>query len=131
MPVVIPEREAADDTWSILRAFPPVKGVCHCFSGSVETARELVKMGYMISFTGTLTFKNARKACEVAADVPSDRIMIETDCPYMAPEPYRGRRCDSRYLEHTCRKLAELRGITAEQAADLTTRNAMRFYGLE
>ncbi len=131
VPVVIHTREACADTLDILRQFPTVRGVCHCFSGSVETARELVKMGYMISFTGNITFKNARRAHEVIASLPDDRLMIETDCPYMAPEPFRGRRCDSGYLFRVCETIAALRGVEPEAVAALTTANGKRFYGIE
>ena len=131
VPVVIHTREACADTLDILRQFPTVRGVCHCFSGSVETARELVKMGYMISFTGNITFKNARRAHEVIASLPADRLMIETDCPSMAPEPLRGRRCDSGYLFRVCETIAALRGVEPEAVAALTTANGKRFYGIE
>ena len=131
VPVVIHTREACADTLDILRQFPTVQGVCHCFSGSVETARELVNMGYMISFTGNITFKNARRTHEVIASLPADRIMLETDCPYMAPEPFRGRRCDSGYLYRVCEMVAHLRGTDPEAIAALTTSNGKQFYGIE
>ncbi len=131
VPVVIHEREACADTLEILRQFPTVRGVCHCFSGSVETARELCRMGYMISFTGNITFKNARRSHEVIAYLPDECIMLETDCPYMAPEPFRGRRCDSGYLYRTCETAAALRGVTPERLAEITLQNGKRFYGIE
>lgn len=130
VPVVIHEREACADVLNILRQFPAVRGVCHCFSGSVETARELCRMGYMISFTGNITFKNARRSHEVIRWLPEDRIMLETDCPYMAPEPFRGRRCDSGYLYRVCETVAQLRGCEAEHTARVTLENGRRFYGI-
>ena len=128
--VVIHEREACADTLDILRQFPTVRGVCHCFSGSIETARELLKLDYMISFTGNITFKNARRAPEVIAWLPEDRIMLETDCPYMAPEPFRGRRCDSGYLYRVCETAAAIRGVSPEHLAEATLQNGRRFYNI-
>jgi len=128
MPVIIHEREAHDDGMRIVKEFPGVTGVFHCYSGSAEMARQLVKMGWYIGFTGVLTFKNARKAVETAASIPLDRIVIETDCPFMAPEPFRGKRNDPGYLYRMAEKLAEIRGITPEEAAAVTTENAKRLY---
>ena len=128
MPVIIHEREAHDDGMRIVREFPGVTGVFHCYSGSAEMARQLVKMGWYIGFTGVLTFKNARKAVETAASIPLDRIVIETDCPFMAPEPFRGKRNDPGYLYRMVERLAEIRGITPEEAAAATTENAKRLY---
>jgi len=128
MPVIVHEREAHDDGMRIVKEFPGVTGVFHCYSGSAEMARQLVKMGWYIGFTGVLTFKNARKAVETAASIPLDRIVIETDCPFMAPEPFRGKRNDPGYLYRMAEKLAEIRGITAEEAAAVTTENAKRLY---
>ena len=104
MPVIIHEREAHDDGMRIIKEFPKVHGVFHCYSGSAEMARQLVNMGWYIGFTGVLTFKNARKAVETAASIPLDRIVIETDCPFMAPEPYRGKRNDPGYLPRMAEK---------------------------
>ena len=109
LPVVIHDREAHEDTLNILKMFPEVIGVVHCFSGSVEFARECIKLGYYIGFTGVVTFKNAKKALEVAKEIPLDRILLETDCPYMAPEPFRGKRNRSDYIEHIAMKIAEIR----------------------
>ena len=131
MPVIVHEREAHDDGMRIVKEFPGVTGVFHCYSGSAEMARQLVKMGWYIGFTGVLTFKNARKAVETAASIPLDRIVIETDCPFMAPEPFRGKRNDPGYLYRMAEKLAEIRGITAEEAAAVTTENAMRLFRIE
>ena len=128
LPVIVHEREAHDDGMRIVKEFPKVTGVFHCYSGSAEMARQLVKMGWYIGFTGVLTFKNARKAVETAASIPLDRIVIETDCPFMAPEPFRGKRNDPGYLYRMAERLAEIRGITPEEAAAVTTENAKRLY---
>ena len=131
MPVVIHERKAHEDGLRILEEFPDVKGVFHCFSGSCEMAKELVKRGWYIGFTGVVTFKNAHKAVEVAEKIPLDRILIETDCPYMAPEPYRGRRCDPSLVPYVAKKIAQLRGISEEEVARATAQNAKRCFGIE
>ncbi len=128
MPVVIHEREAHEDGLRILAEFPTLRGVFHCFSGSYEMAKELVKRGWYIGFTGVVTFKNARKAVEVAQNIPLDRILIETDCPYMAPEPFRGRRCDPSLVPYVAKKIAELRGLSAEEVAAATAENAKRCF---
>ena len=130
MPVIIHEREAHDDGMRIVKEFPKVKGVFHCYSGSAEMARQLVNMGWYIGFTGVLTFKNARKAVETAASIPLERIVLETDCPFMAPEPFRGKRNDPGYLPKMAEKLAEIRGISMEDAVKITTENAKRLYRL-
>ena len=130
MPVIVHEREAHDDGMRIVKEFPGVTGVFHCYSGSAEMAWQLVKMGWYIGFTGVLTFKNARKAVETAASIPLDRIVIETDCPFMAPEPFRGKRNNPGYLYRMAERLAEIRGITPEEAAAATTENAKRLYRL-
>ena len=96
----------------------------HCYSGALEQAKELVRLGWYIGFTGVVTFKNARKAVEVAQWLPLDRILIETDCPYMAPEPHRGRRCDSRMVPLVAKKIAELKGLPAETVEQASTENA-------
>lgn len=129
-PVIVHEREAHGDAMDIVRRHPDVRGVFHCFSGSKELALWLVERGWYIGFTGVLTFRNARKAVEAASALPLDRILIETDCPYMAPEPYRGRRNDSRYVPQVAKKLAALRGLTAEEAGSITTENARRLFGI-
>ena len=131
LPAIVHEREAHEDGLKIVDEFPTVKGVFHCYSGSLEMAKELVKRGWYIGFTGVLTFKNARKAIEVAQNIPLDRIVIETDCPYMAPVPYRGKRNDSGYLIHMAEKLAELRGISTEEAAAITLQNGKRLYRMD
>lgn len=131
LPVIIHQREALADCLEILGDFPEVKGVFHCFSGSAQTARELTAQGWYVGFTGVLTFKNARKALEAAKAVPKDRIVLETDCPYMAPEPYRGRRNDPGYLYRMAEVLGELLGITPEEAQALTLQNGKRLYGIQ
>ncbi|MBQ1270706.1 MAG: TatD family hydrolase [Clostridia bacterium] len=131
VPVVIHEREACKDTLDILRGSKVRRGVVHCFSGSKETARELLNMGFHISFTGVITFDNAVRALEVVPYIPDDRIMIETDCPYLTPVPMRGQKNHSGFLKYTAQKVAELRGIDFEQAAEMTFRNGVRFYGIE
>ena len=128
LPVIVHERDAHEDGMAIVREFPTVKGVFHCYSGSAEMARQLVEMGWYIGFTGVLTFKNARKAVETAASIPLDRIVLETDCPYMAPEPFRGKRNDPGYLYRMAQQLAAIRGITPQEAAAITTENGKRLY---
>lgn len=130
LPVIVHDREAHSDSLAVVRDFPQVRGVFHCFSGSAEMAKELVRLGWMISFTGVLTYKNARKALEAAAAVPMDRLMLETDSPYMAPVPHRGKRGDSRYLVHTCQKLAEIKGLAPEECARITLENGRRFFAI-
>lgn len=131
LPVIVHEREAHGDAMDIVMRHPDVRGVFHCFSGSKEMALWLVERGWYIGFTGVLTFKNARRAVEAAQALPLDRILIETDCPYMAPEPYRGRRNDSRFVPLVAAKLAELRGLTQQEAGEITAENAKRLYGIE
>ena len=131
LPVVIHDREAHGDSLMAVKEFAPkLRGVFHCYSGSVEMARELTKLGWMFSFGGSSTFKNARKVPEVVAALPGDRIMLETDCPYLAPVPFRGKRCDSTLLPYTCAKLAAYRGISPEEMEALTWANACRFFGI-
>lgn len=131
LPVIVHEREAHGDAMDIVMRHPDVRGVFHCFSGSKEMALWLVERGWYIGFTGVLTFRNARRAVEAAQALPLDRILIETDCPYMAPEPYRGRRNDSRFVPLVAAKLAELRGLTQQEAGEITAENAKRLYGIE
>ncbi len=131
VPVVIHEREACKDTLDILRASGVRNGVVHCYGGSRETARELLDMGFYLSFTGVITFKNARRAWEVVPYVPAERIMAETDCPYLAPVPMRGQRNDSRNVRFVVEKMAEMRGVSCEEMAAQTTENALRFYKIE
>ena len=128
LPVIVHEREAHEDGMAVVREFPDVTGVFHCYSGSAEMARQLVDRGWYIGFTGVLTFKNARKAIETAASIPLDRIVLETDCPYMAPEPFRGKRNDPGYLYRMAEKLAEIRGLSLEEIQTITTENGKRLY---
>ena len=128
LPVIVHEREAHADALEILDEFPEVTGVFHCYSGSAEMAKELVRRGWYIGFTGVLTFKNAKKAVEVAQAVPLDRLVLETDCPYMAPEPFRGKRNHPGYLYRMAERLAEIKGITTEEAAKATLENGKRLY---
>ena len=130
MPVVVHEREAHEDGMRIIDEFPEVRGVFHCYSGSLEMAKELVKRGWYIGFTGVITFKNARKAVEVAEWLPLSRMLIETDCPYMAPEPYRGRRCDPSMVPQMAKKIAEIKGVPTEAVAEATARNAHELFRL-
>lgn len=130
LPVIIHSRDAAEDTLRILRAEKPKKAVMHCFSGSRETALEVLSMGLYISFTGVLTFKNARKALEACEAVPLDRLMLETDCPYMAPVPFRGERCDSSMILSTAAKMAEIKGLTTEEMIEICNKNAEKFFGI-
>ena len=131
LPVIVHEREAHEDGLAIVDEFPEVKGVFHCYSGSAEMAKELIKRGWYIGFTGVLTFKNARKALEVAAAIPLDRIVIETDCPYMSPAPFRGQRNDPGKVYRMAERLAELRGLTVEEAQRITMENGLRLYRMK
>ena len=128
LPVIVHEREAHEDGMKIVEEFPTVTGVFHCYSGSAEMAKWLVSRGWYIGFTGVLTFKNARKALEVAASIPLDRIVLETDCPYMSPEPFRGKRNDPGKLYRMAEKLAELRGLSLEEVHRITSENGKRLY---
>ncbi len=130
LPVCIHDRDAHGDVMDVLRKYPKVKGILHSFSGSCEMAEELVEMGYMISFSGTLTFTNARRPKEVAQAVPRDRVLIETDCPYLAPHPKRGTLNHSGNLVYTNATLAALWGISEEDCARITAENARRTFGL-
>lgn len=128
LPVIVHEREAHEDGMKIVREYPGVTGVFHCFSGSLEMAQWLIARGWYIGFGGVLTFKNAKKALQVAANIPLERIVLETDCPYMAPEPFRGRRNDPGKLCRVAEKLAQLRGKTAEEIQAITLENGRSLY---
>ena len=128
LPVIVHERDAHADGMAVVDEFSAVKGVFHCYSGSAEMAQELVKRGWYIGFTGVLTFKNARKAVEVASAIPLERIVLETDCPYMAPEPFRGKRNHPGYLYRMAEKLAEIRDLPVEEIHRITTENGKRLY---
>ena len=131
LPVIVHEREAHEDGMRIVEEFPGVCGVFHCYSGSLEMAKWLIKRGWYIGFTGVLTFKNARKALEVAENIPLDRIVLETDCPYMAPEPFRGRRNDPGKLYRMAEKLAQIRGLTVDEIHAITMENGKNLYHIE
>ena len=131
LPVVVHEREAHGDAMELLDDFPDVTGVFHCYSGSAEMAKELVRRGWYVGFTGVVTFKNARRAVETVEALPLDRILIETDCPYMAPEPYRGRRNDPSYVPLVAARIARIKGISPEEAGRITRENAVRLFRLE
>ena len=130
MPVIIHSRDAVSDTMKILHEEKPKKAVMHCFSGSRETAEELISLGFYISFTGVLTFKNAKKAVEACEKVPMDRLMLETDCPYMAPVPFRGERCDSSMILSTAAKMAEIKGVSTEEMIKICNKNAEIFFNI-
>lgn len=130
LPVIIHDREAHEDTMILLKRYKP-KGVVHCFSGSAEMAKEIIKLGMYIGLGGAVTFKNARKPREVAEIVPEDKLLIETDCPYMTPVPHRGKRCDSSFIPFIAEVLAEVRGVSAQDILDTTRKNANTLFGLE
>ena len=130
LPVIVHCRDAVGDCMEILRELKP-RGVMHCFSGSRETAKEVLGLGMYIGFTGALTFKNAKKACEVVKNMPLERLVLETDCPYMSPEPHRGERSHSGLIPFIAMKVGEIRGIAWEDVAKITEENAFRLYGLD
>ena len=128
LPVIVHDREAHGDCLAIIKEFPTVTGVFHCFSGSPEVAAELLKRGWYLGFDGPITYKNAKRAPEVAAVTPLERIVVETDAPYMAPVPMRGKRNDSRYLPYVIEKLAEWKGVPAEEMTRVTWENGRRLF---
>ena len=130
MPIIVHDREAHGDVFDLLRKYRP-NALVHCFSGSVELMREAVRMGLYISLGGVVTFKNARHSVEVASEIPLDRLLLETDAPYMAPVPFRGKRCVSSMIVFAAEKIAQLRNMTAQQVLDITAGNAKRFYSIE
>lgn len=130
LPVCVHDRDAHADVLELLREYRP-QGVLHCFSGSLEMAREILDLGMYIGIGGAVTFKNAKKILRVAAGIPLDRLLLETDAPYMAPEPYRGRRNDSSLIPHTAAKIAELRGITTREVLEASNQNIRRLFRLE
>lgn len=123
LPVIIHDRDAHADTLEIIKEFPSVIGVVHCFSGSVEFAKECIRLGYYIGFTGVVTFKNAKKVVAVAKEIPIDRILVETDCPYMAPEPNRGKRNRSDYIQYVIEKISSIREIEPLEANKIFNKN--------
>ncbi|MGI6565947.1 MAG: TatD family hydrolase [Limnochordia bacterium] len=131
LPVVIHSRSAAQETLEILQEFAPLRGIMHCFSGSFETAQICMDLGLYIAFGGAITFKNADRLRGVAARVPLERTVLETDCPYLSPEPWRGRRNEPAYLVSVLAKLAELKQVSEAEAARITTVNARNVFGLE
>lgn len=130
LPVIVHDREAHEDTLNILKELKP-KGVIHCFTGSVEMAKEIVKLGMYIGLGGAVTFKNAVKPVEVAKFVPENRLLIETDCPYMTPVPHRGKRNDSSLIPYTAERIAEVRGVTAQEVLNLTAENAKTLFNIK
>jgi len=130
MPIIVHDRDAHADTLSMLKN-ARCRGVVHCYSGSAEMAVQLVDLGYYISFPGVITFPNARRSHDVIRAIPIERLLIETDAPYLSPVPHRGKRNDSRYLKHTCAALADILGMSYAEAAALTSDNARRCFGLE
>lgn len=128
LPVVIHDRDAHKDTLEIIKEFPNVTGVVHCFSGSVEFAKECIKLGYYIGFTGVLTFKNAKKLVEVCREIPEDRMLVETDCPFMTPSPFRGKRNRSDYIEYIIDKMSEIREISGEEMNEILLSNKKRLF---
>ena len=130
MPIVVHDREAHGDVFDLLRKYRP-NALVHCFSGSVELMREAVRLGCVISLGGVVTFKNARHSVEVAREIPLDRLLLETDAPYMAPVPFRGKRCDSSMILFAAEKIASLRGITTQELLSITADNARRFYRID
>lgn len=130
LPVVIHDRDAHGDCLDVIRDFPDVMGIFHSFSGSCEMASELVRRGWYISFSGTVTYKNARKVVESAECVPLDRLLIETDSPYLPPVPHRGELNHPKYVALTCERLAQIKGVTFEEMMSQTYENARRVYGI-
>lgn len=130
VPVLIHDREAHGDTLEVVKAHPKTRGVLHSYSGSFETAKELIRLGYYISFSGTVSFKNAARVAAVAASLPHDRVLIETDAPYLAPHPHRGKLNHSGLLCHTAEAIGNLWGMAGDEVARITEENACRFFGL-
>jgi len=129
LPVIVHDREAHEDTLKLLQEFKP-RGVVHCFSGSREFAREILALGMYIGLGGAVTFKNAKKPVEVAANIPLDRLLLETDAPYMAPEPHRGQRCESAHIAYSAEKIAAIRGMDAQDLIDACHENGKTLFGL-
>lgn len=130
MPIIVHDREAHEDTMQLLRKYKP-KGVLHCFSGSIETAKEIISLGMYIGLGGAVTFKNAKKPIEVAEFLPLDRLLLETDAPYMSPVPYRGKRNDSSLIPYTALKIAEAKGMEAQAVVDAACENAKGLFGVK
>ena len=130
LPAIVHDRDAHKDCLDMVRAHPNARGVFHCYSGSIEDAKVLVDRGWMLSFTGNITFKNARRAPEILKWLPLDRLMLETDAPYMAPEPYRGQRCDSTMIARSAETVAQLKGLTRDEVEEITLANGKQFFGI-
>ncbi len=125
LPLIIHMRDATKDTYDILKEYKgKLKGVMHCYSGSLEMAYEFIKLGFHISLGGPVTFKNAKEPKEVAKNIPLDKLLIETDCPFLAPTPFRGKRNESSYVKYVCQEIANIRGISFEEVDEITTKNA-------
>ena len=131
LPVIIHDREAHQDCLNIVKSHPNVNGVYHCYSGSIEDAKTLVKMGWMISFTGVITFKNARRSLEIIEWLPMEHIMVETDAPYLTPEPFRGKRNDSAKVRYMIEAIANVKGMDPEEVARITLENGKRFFNIK
>jgi TatD DNase family protein len=129
LPIIVHDREAHGDTLDILKNTKP-KGVVHCFSGSKEMAKEIIKLGMYIGLNGVVTFKNARKSLEVVNEIPIDKLVLETDCPYLAPEPHRGKRNDSSYIPFVAERIGEVLNMNPQEILDITTNNAKKLYNL-
>jgi len=132
LPIIVHDRKAHEDVMTSLKKIPVNKtGVIHCYSGAKEMARDLLNMGYYLGFGGAITFANAKKTIEVLEYVPLDRILIETDCPYLSPVPFRGKRNNSMHLTHVIDKISEIKGISCEEIADITLNNAKLLFGID
>lgn len=129
LPVIVHDREAHEDTLNLLKKHKP-KGVVHCFSGSKEMAKEILKLGMYIGMGGAVTFKNAVRPVEVAEYLPLDRLLLETDAPYMTPVPFRGKRCDSAHIAYTAEKIAEIKGMDVQELIDICNGNAKKLFGV-
>lgn len=130
MPVIVHDRDAHGDTLDILKSTKP-RGVVHCFSGSREMAREIIRLGMYIGLNGVVTFPNARKSLEVVKEIPIERLVLETDCPYLAPTPVRGKRNDSSNIPYIAEKISEVLGIDTQEILDITNNNAKKLYNLD
>ena len=130
LPVIVHDREAHADCLEIVLRYPELRGVFHCFSGSAETAEILLKHGWYLGFDGPVTYKNARRTVEVLERCPTDRILLETDSPYLSPVPMRGKRNDSRNLRYIAERVAQIKGLTAEEIAFITRDNGKRLFGI-
>ena len=130
MPVIVHDREAHGDSLELLKMYKP-EGVMHCFSGSVEMAKEIIKLGMYIGLNGVVTFKNARKSLEVVKEIPLERLVLETDCPYLAPEPHRGKRNDSSLIPHIAERIGDVLGMSAQEILKITNKNAKELYKIQ